>query len=153
MLKRVGKNNSNILLITAAEIKVSLSVFYFILIGSMALVAFTVHEVQEGDIRRSISEYILCTSQGNCFLSLPENILKLGHITDVSLVMLSLFPLIIFILSINLKTCKMLLKLSGILWIKQLLWKRQAMNVILGLDASYYLASMTPIRLQIHNRV
>lgn len=104
---KLAKSSSSVLtIIKAAEIKISMSMVYFIIVGSMALVSVSVYELNSGTFRRSISDYLLCNLNGTCSLSSPDNLNSLGVASDVTTLMLACFPLVIFLLSINIQTCK-----------------------------------------------
>lgn len=74
----------------------------------MALTSITLYEVRNNKVRQSITEYIICSSDGTCSLSLPDLQLSLGFGSDVTTVMTACLPLVILLLSINLQTCKKL---------------------------------------------
>ena len=103
--KKLTKS-SDISVITAAEMKISLSMIYFMLVAAMAMLSVTVNEVRNGETRRSFSEYILCTATGNCSLSQPEGLISLTAMADVTNTMLACLPMVIFLLSINVQTCR-----------------------------------------------
>lgn len=111
MSKKLARS-SGIAVIRAAEMKISLALSYFSLVGTMALVSVTLYEVRNGEVRRRISEYILCSSGGNCSLSIPTQ-LGLGVASDFVTIMLACLPLVTFLLSVNVQTCKKVLRPLG----------------------------------------
>lgn len=85
---------------------------YFILVGTMSLASLTVHEVRNEKISQEVSEYIICSSDGNCSRSSPND-LSLGAASDFTTFMLACFPLVTFFLGVNLSTCKKVLRSLG----------------------------------------
>ena len=104
-ISRKLAKSDHIKVITVAEIKVTICMIYFVLVSAMSMISVTINEVRNGEIRRSFTEYITCTSRGNCSLSEPENLISLSSIANGTNTMLACLPVVIFLLSINLQTC------------------------------------------------
>ena len=88
-----------------AEIKISLVLAYYILVGVMALVSFIMFDVKKRKLRLDLGEFLLCAASQDCSDSLPPLNMRTALLADLVVIMLSCFPLVTLLFSLDLTPC------------------------------------------------
>ena len=106
MLKKLlaGKKVGNV---GKAEVKMSIVVFYYVVVGAMSLVTFTYIEVIGKANRDIFTELILCEAMGNgnCDVNLTR-LDALDVLAALSINMVAILPIIVVIFSIDTEAVK-----------------------------------------------
>lgn len=92
-----------------AEVKMSLVVMYYVVVGTTSLATFTHIEVREKTNRKRLTELILCESAGrkdsDCGLDLTD--LDAANIlSTISITMMATLPAVLLLFSLDLKAVK-----------------------------------------------
>ena len=106
MLKKLlaGKKVGNV---GKAEVKMSIVVFYYVVVGAMSLVTFTYIEVIGKANRDLITELFLCEAMGNDNCDINLNRLDaLDVLAALSINMVAILPIIVVIFSIDTEAVK-----------------------------------------------
>ena len=106
MLKKLlaGKKVGNV---GKAEVKMSIVVFYYVVVGAMSLVTFTYIEVVGKANRDLITELFLCEAMGNDNCDINLNRLDaLDVLAALSINMVAILPIIVVIFSIDTEAVK-----------------------------------------------
>lgn len=106
----VLKKNAELVIAAKAELKISIILIYYIVVGVMGLVGLTYSMNNREQIEEDIAEFLICSLSGglfaNCeqFLSGPLSTIHI--LTDITLIMVSFLPVVLLLFSINLKSCR-----------------------------------------------
>ena len=91
-----------------AELKVSLILVYYVIIGTVGLVAATYFLHTRDLVTRDVIDYTHCVVTGNqdCIGLLGDRLGRLSTLSDISLIMLSFGPVLHILFGMNFNTCQ-----------------------------------------------
>lgn len=125
MLAKRKAKSKEVIIIGKAEVKITIALTYYILVGVMTLISLTLSQLRttrfDLNTQQDISAYIICAISEDCSrFDGAEIITTVRSLSDVAIVMLACLPIFILVLTADFLTCAKKLRLDrSVKWLKR----------------------------------
>lgn len=112
----VLKKNAELVTAAKAELKISLILIYYLVVGVVGLVSVTYSINKREQIEDDITGFFICLLEGNIFANCMNMITRtlsvINSLNDIAISLVAFLPVVLLVFSINTQNCQKKLSAS-----------------------------------------